>query len=655
MPAHPMYPRLFSPLRLGAVECKNRIFSSGHDTVMAEDGLVTDQLVAYHEARAQGGVGLIVTQVVGVHETARYTSHVLMGTDDSCIPGFRRLAETAHAYGTAVVAQLFHPGREIMESQDGSAPVALAPSAVPNERFRVMPREMPLPLVTEVIDGYASTARRVHAAGLDGVEIVASHGYLPAQFLDPAVNRRTDAYGGDWERRLRFLRDVVSAVRAATSDDFVVGLRISAGETEADGLVVDDAVAACVALENGPGLDYVSVCAGTSATLGGSDHIVASMAEPAAYVAPLAAAFKDKLRTPVLVAGRINQPQEAEQVLADGLADACAMTRALICDPELPSKAESNRSEEIRACIACNQACIGHFHAGYPISCIQRPETGRELTYGIRTRAPAAREVMVVGAGPAGLKAAAVAAERGHHVRLFDAGRRPGGQVLLAEKLPDRAEFGGAATNLIAEAERAGVEFVHATTVDAAFVRAESPDAVVVATGARPRRPDLELSDAMPVADAWAVIDGAPLPRGRVVVADWSGDWIGVGVARLLADGGHKVTLAVNGYNAAEALQQYVRDAMLAELARARIDVLPLVRPYGADDDTVYLQHVLTGEPVMVEDAAALVLAQGHASSDGLVTELADYSGDVVAIGDCLAPRSVEEAVLEGLRAATEL
>lgn len=649
------FPRLFSPLTVGHLTLRNRILSSGHDTVMVHDGHVTDQLIAYQQARARGGVGLIVLQVVGVHETARYTSHVLMATDDSCLDGFRRLADAVHAHGTPVVAQIFHPGREIMESQDGSAPVALAPSAVPTERFHVMPRAMPVPLIDEVVAGFGQAALRLQMAGLDGVEIVASHGYLPAQFLNPAVNLRTDAYGGTEKNRLRFVRRVIASVRAAVGDEFVVGIRVSADELSHDGLGADAMVAACAALDADGGLDYISVCAGSSATNAGSVHIVPPMSEPNAYVAPMAAKVKAVVGVPVLVAGRINQPQEAEAVLAAGQADACAMTRALICDPDLPVKARTGREEEIRACIACNQACIGHFHAGYPISCIQRPETGRELTYGIRTRAATARTVMVVGGGPAGLKAAAVAAERGHRVTLYEAGRRVGGQVLLAERLPGRAEFGGAVTNLEGEARRAGVTVVTRVRVDAGMVEREAPDVVIVATGARPRHPNLELMGQPLVLDAWQVIEGCDVPRGGVVVADWRGDWIGLGTAELLARAGHRVTLAVNGYQPGERLQQYVRDVMLASAYQAGVKVVTTVRPYGADDDTVYLQHTLTGEPVLVEDVAALVLAQGHDPVDELLLALADTGADVHGIGDCLAPRTVEEATLEALRLAAAI
>ncbi len=643
------FPHLLAPLTIGGVELRNRIVSSGHDTVMAVDGLVTDQLVAYQEARAAGGVGLIVVQVAGVHPSARYTSHVLMADDDACIPGLRRLADVVHAHGAKVFQQLFHGGREIMETEDGSLPVALAPSAVPNERFHVMPREMPVALIDEVIAGYGSAAARVRRAGYDGVEIVASHGYLPAQFLSPRTNQRSDDYGGSFANRLRFLQRVISAARAGCGPDLVVGLRISVGEDSEQGITADEALEALAAIEGLCPVDYISVVAGTSATLAGSDHIVPPMTTRTAYAAPISARAKSVTSVPVMVAGRINQPQIGEQVIARGDADAVVMTRALICDPLMPRKAAEARADEIRACIACNQACIGHFHAGYPISCIQHPETGREIRYGTRGRASRVRDVVVVGGGPGGLKSAAVAAERGHRVRLLEAGRRLGGQVLLAQELPGRAEFGGLVTNLQGEAERAGVEVLLSTRADAAMLRGLAPDHVILATGARPRVPALELVDSPVVLTAWDVLAGARVPAGHVVVADWRCDWIGLGVATLLAQQGHRVTLGVSGYFAGQRIQQYVRDAMIAETSRLGVAIIPLVRPFGADADAVYLQHVLTDEPVIIEPASALVLAQGHVPVTTLDEELESEMFEVHRIGDCLAPRTVEEAVLEGL------
>ena len=216
------FPHLFSPLEIRGKRLKNRIMSSGHDTSMPTDNLVNEPLVAYHRARARGGAGLIVMQVAGVHDSARYTSHVLMATDDACIPGYRRVAEACHAEGCVVLSQIFHPGREIMESADGLLAVAYSASASPNERFRVMPRELDQPLIDEIVAGYAAAARRLHQAGLDGVEVVASHGYLPAQFLNPRVNRRTDGYNGDLDARLRFLREVLAAVPSVRPDVSVI-------------------------------------------------------------------------------------------------------------------------------------------------------------------------------------------------------------------------------------------------------------------------------------------------------------------------------------------------------------------------------------------------------------------------------------------------
>ncbi|MGA0893767.1 MAG: FAD-dependent oxidoreductase [Ilumatobacteraceae bacterium] len=649
------FPRLFSEIRLGPVTARNRIVSSGHDTVMAVDGKVTDQLVAYQEARARGGVGLIGAQVAGIHQSAKYTGSVLMADDDSCIPGLSRLADAVHRHGALLFQQLFHDGREMMDSGEGMLPVALSASAVPNERFHIMPRAMTADQVREMIGCYATAAARMRTAGHDGVEVVASHGYLPAQFLNQRTNRRDDEYGGSLTNRMRFLREVLAAVRHAVGAGLAVGLRMSIGEEAEDGMTQEEGLEVLAAMRGEGLFDYVSVVAGTSATIAGSDHIVPPMTMVSGYTVPLARRVKDVVDVPVMVAGRINQPQDAERYLSAGDVDAVVMTRALICDPEMPAKAHQGAVDDIRACIGCNQSCIGHFHLGYPISCIQHPETGRELTYGVRIRATRSRRIVVVGGGPGGMKAAAVAAERGHQVTLLEAAAQLGGQVLLAQQLPGRAEFGGAVSNLRREMERAGVEIRLRTPGSVDLIQSLQPDAVVLATGATPRRASLEVLGDPVVLDAWEVLRGAEVARGRVVVADWRCDWIGLGVAILMAERGNSVTLAVSGYHAGQRIQQYVRDEMIKHALRRDVEIIPLVRPYGADTDTVYLQHVLTGEPVIVEAVSALVMSQGHESVNDLEQGLRSTGTAVHMVGDCLAPRTVEEAVFEGLKVGTAL
>jgi 2,4-dienoyl-CoA reductase-like NADH-dependent reductase (Old Yellow Enzyme family) len=322
---------LFSPFSLKGLEIRNRIFSTGHDTYLAPEGYPSDALVAYHRARAKGGVGLIVVQVVGVHETSKYTAELLMGTSDARIADFRRLTDAIHAEGAKCFVQLFHPGRELLGRPEGVVQTAYAPSHAPSERFRTVPRAMSTGLIGEIVDGYGAAARRMAEAGFDGVEILASHGYLPSQFWNPAVNRRTDDYGGDLENRLRFTREVSAAVRKQTPADLIVGLRMSGDEKDADGM--DEAGGLAIARALKDAFDYLNVIAGTSASAAGAAHIAPSMANAHAYVAPFAAKVKQATGKPVFVAGRINQPQDAERVLAENSADMCGMTRALICDP----------------------------------------------------------------------------------------------------------------------------------------------------------------------------------------------------------------------------------------------------------------------------------------------------------------------------------
>ncbi len=647
------FTHLFEPLRIRGCTLKNRIMSSGHDTTLPVDGTVNAPLVAYQEARARGGVGLIVLQVSGVHETARYTNHVLMATADSSIAGYRSVAEAVHRHGTALFAQLFHPGREIAEADGGLLSVAYAPSSVPNERFHVMPRALKQPLIDAIVHGYGDAARRMQSAGIDGVEIVASHGYLPAQFLNPRVNLRDDAYGGDMQRRLKFLREIIANIRSKVTDGFVVGLRISGSEADEQGLTAEETLDAVTRLDDS--IDYVHITVGTSASLGGAIHIAPPMAFKTAYVVPYAARIKRQSRIPVFVTGRINQPQVADAVIAAGHADVCGMTRALICDPEMPNKTARGALEDIRACIACNQACIGHFHKGFPISCIQNPVSGRELRFGTLPAASRRKRVMIVGGGPAGMKAAAIAAERGHEVALYEAERRLGGQALLAQMLPGRAEFGGIITNLQREMELAGVRVHKNTRVDRAIITAATPEVVLLATGAVPYRPEFPQEGALQIVDAWAVLRGEATLGQSIVVIDWRADWIGIGIAEHLALQGRSVRLAVSGVAAGETLPFYVRDQAVATLHKLGVKVLTYMRLYGSDSDSVFLQHVSSGEAVVIDKVDTLVLCTGHTPVDELSSALEDLQIETHLIGDAASPRTAEEAVYEGLKVAAEI
>ena len=646
-------PHLFAPITIGNLTIRNRIVSTGHDTTLPTAFVPNDALVAYHRARAAGGAGLIVMQVAGVHETARYTSHLLMATSDDCIAGYARVAQAVHEHGCALFSQLFHPGREIMESQDGTLPVAYAPSSVPNERFHVTPRPMSAAMIADVIAGYAAAAQRLERAGLDGVEVVASHGYLPAQFLNPRVNLRTDGYGGNDANRRRFLDDVLTAIRAATGPDFVIGLRISGDEKDDEGLTADDVMAALVAFDGR--FDYYNITAGTSAGIGSAINIAPPMAVAHGHLAPLSASIKARVTTPVFVAGRINQPQDAEHILASGAADMVGMTRALICDPEMPAKAREGRLDDIRACIACNQACIGHFHLGYPISCIQHPETGRELAYGRLIPAANPRRILIAGGGPAGMKAAAIAAARGHQVILCEASRQLGGQALLAQMLPTRAEFGGIVTNLAREMTLAGVEMRLNQPVTRALVEQISPDAVVIATGATPRAPRIEGAETGHVVNPWQVLRHEVNVGGSVLIADWSLDWIGLGLAEQLARAGCRVRIAADGYMAGERIHRYVRDLWIGTLHDLGVEVIPYARLFGIDGQTVYCQHASSGAPMLFEDVDTLITSMGHQSVCALEQDLADMGLECHVIGDALTPRTAEEAVFEGLKAGVAL
>ncbi|MBN35672.1 MAG: oxidoreductase [Rhodospirillaceae bacterium] len=650
------FPHLFEPMALRGHTVRNRLFFPAHGTSLGKDGKVADSLIAYHEARAEGGAGMIIVEGMSMHPSFDIRSGYLLAADPEVVPGFRQLSDAVHCHDTVLLGQLFHPGAAMRSTLDGSRRPALSSSAIPFERYSLMPNPASHAEIADLTGGYALAAGHIVEGGMDGVEILASMGYLVAQFLNPRTNIRDDRYGGSLENRMRFLMEILEAARARIGPDPVLGVRISDGDDTPDAMDAGDVLEVCQVLEQRGLVDYINVIGGNTRTARGWIEVVPPMTTPHGHVAGHAAVLKRNLSLPVLVGGRINQPQLAEEIVASGQADMVGTVRAMIADPRFAAKAQAGQPDDIRACIACNQACMGHRLQYFPVSCIQHPETGRETIYSHdKTPAPHRRSVMVVGGGPAGMKAAAVLAERGHYVVLHEQNGQLGGQALLAQALPGRDEFGGIVTNLTREMKRFGVRVERNSTVTVAEISAAAPDAVVVATGGEPYRPEIEGEEDAHVVEAWSVIRGEANVGGSVVIADWKNDWIGVGLAEKLARDGCRVRLAVTGIVPGQNLQDAVRDRANGELSRLGVEVIPYARIFGADSDTVYLQHTVTDEPIICDAVETLVLSQGTQRVSSLANALRDWSGKVHVIGDALSPRTAEEAVLEGLKAGMEI
>ena len=653
-----MYENLLEPIELGPARIPNRIFNPPHGTTLGSEGVVTDNLIAYHGARAKGGVGLIILEGMAFHPSFEFESAYLNAGRDTIIPGLKKLSRSCREYGTSVFGQLFHAGRAVRYTHDGSKPLIYSPSDIPDDRYRVVPRPMPNEMIWEVIDSYAKAAARLAEADLDGVEILASMGYLIAQFLNPATNRREDEFGGSFDNRLRFLRETVSQTRKAIGQEKALGIRITLDEKTETALDADEVIRICSALENDDDLDYFSVIAGSSSSPGSWIHVFPPMAIPHAYVADDAARLKNAVSKPVLVAGRINQPQTASEILSEHKADMIGMARALIADPDFVNKVIQNKSDDIRACIGCNQACVGHRLTHHAISCIQNPRTGREQLFQNIQQSQPTKTVMVIGGGPAGMKAAVTAAEHGHQVVLFEQQTRLGGQVNLAELLPGRAEFGGVTTNLVHELERNSVDVQLNSTVSSQTVNEFEPDAIIVATGAVTRLPEVEVNN-VELVHAWSIIQNHKKIGQNVVIADWACDWTGLGIAHKLALEGHHVRLLSGASIAGESIPGIVRDQWIGELQGLNVELINFARFFGAQDRTAFFQHMINDEPIICDNVDTIVSCYAPQSSKECewLFESIDKRKQptLIKVGDALMPRTVEEAVLDGFQAAWSL
>jgi len=636
------------PAFIGRMELRNRLVMPAMATNFATpDGRVTERLIAYHRARAKGGVGLIVVEASYVHPGGKGFSNEVGIYNDDLIPGLKRLVEAVHDGGAKIAIQLFHAGRQTSSKITGQPLVA--PSSVRYSPAEEMPKELSLEEIRSLLQAFKDAARRARVAGFDAVEIHGGHGYLLNQFFSPYTNKRTDRYGGSFENRVRFSLEVVAAVREAVGDDFPIIFRLSAEEYVSGGLTLEDTKLLAKEMVRA-GVSALHVSAGIRES---GAMITPPMAVPQGCYVGYAMSIKEAIggKVPVIAVGRIRDPLMAEQIISQGKADFVAMGRALLADPDLPNKAAEGKFEDIRRCIGCNEGCIGRLTKGLDITCTVNPLVGREAEFDLSQPAPRAKKVMVVGAGPAGLEAALIAALRGHRVTLYEREAELGGQVRVAAVPPYKAELRDLVDHLVGQVRKVGVTVKTEKEVTLGTVEAASPDVIIVATGGVPVRPEIPGADRDNVVLARDVLTGKARTGQRVVIV--GGGLVGCETAEFLADKGKTVTVVEMLPAIASDVEARTRTLLLRRMKEKNITVMveTVVEEIGPNEVIVNTK----GERGTIADVDTVVLAVGY-RSDNTLLELLQKSGTkAVGVGDCIKPRRILDAIHEGFRVAYKL
>lgn len=646
---------LFSPLRIGRLVVPNRIHFAAHMTNFGEDQKISDRHIYYYRERAKGGCGLITTEELTVHPSDHAYDKLVDAFKPEVINGYKKLTRTIHRYDTIIFAQLNHNGMQA-DGTISRLPV-WGPSPGTDPIFREVCKEMEIEDIKECCEYYARSAVYAAEGGFDGIELQLGHSSLVRQFLSPATNQREDEYGGNFENRLRFCLEVIDSVRKATGDDFTLGIRLNADEMHPKGgITLEDAMKIAVRVEQTGQLDFMDLSIGTFHNL---FLVEGSMHTPLAYTVPLASGIRSVIDLPVFCTNRINDPLLAENILAAGQADMIGMVRALICDPELPNKAMEGRTDDIRQCIACNQGCIARMGLGYALGCLQNPAVGREerLGTGKLETCEKQKKVVIAGGGPAGLEAARTAALRRHNVVLFEKNEELGGQNLIAGKVAGRQEITGVTRWLLSQVNKLDIDIRLGVEADADTILAENPDAVIIATGSIPKSNPYpgEYSPPGVVSTVQVLNDEVEVGK-KVLLVDNDGHHQSTGTAEFLADRDRSVHIITSSLFAGGDLGP-LQDLYLTRkrLAEKGVTFTPDIAVLEIQGNIVKGLNVYSNEMIDFEGYDTIVLAAGNVSLDDLYFELKGKVKEIHRVGDCVAPRKTDMAIVEGHRAGRNL
>jgi 2,4-dienoyl-CoA reductase-like NADH-dependent reductase (Old Yellow Enzyme family)/NADPH-dependent 2,4-dienoyl-CoA reductase/sulfur reductase-like enzyme len=640
---------LFQPIKIGTMEVKNRFVMPPIATNYCEiDGSVTERLKAYLGLRARGGVGLIIVEAAYVQPSGKLVPNEVGVYKDELIDGLKGLVNEIHQYETKAALQLVHAGRQTFSAMTGFPLVAPSPISCPF--CQEMPKEMTLEDIEGMIDAFGKAAGRAKDAGFDTVEIHGAHGYLVNQFLSPYSNQRTDQYGGSPENRARFPLEVLRRIREEVGENFPVIYRMSSVEYVPGGLTIEDTREfAGMLVENG--IDALHVSLGVYET---AAMIIQPAAIPQGVNVENAAAIKEAVngRVPVIAVGRIKEPVMAEQIIESGKADLVSLGRALVADPEFPSKTIAGKPEEIRRCIACNQGCIDRVIAGLDMKCQVNALTGREYEYDLSKKAARKKRVLVVGGGPGGLEAARVAAMRGHEVFLYEKSQELGGQLHVAAIPPHKSETKELIDYLVPQVDSLGVNVKVGEEVDEKVLDTLKPDAVIVATGSTPIVPDLPGIETMKRATAREVLAGDPGAfSGNVVVV--GGGLTGCETAEFLADTGAKVTVVEMQHDVIPDVGLLRKLLLMDRMNKKGIKILTQRTAKEIKTDGLVVEK--DGHFETISEVDALVWAVGNKPETGLEKLLGEKNTPFYKVGDCVQPRKIMDAIHEGFLCAYEL